>query len=75
MAKQSAAELWDIVILAAEKGWKVNFRFEDGTEFENAYITQIDAENQAYILERVGERHLKPKLAYHKDVIAAKLHW
>jgi len=26
-------------------------------------------------LERVGERHLKPKLAYHKDVIAAKLHW
>lgn len=68
-------DVWQNILLAAERGWKLNLRFADGTELKSAYITQIDEENRAVILERVGERHLKPKLAYYSDIVEAKVHW
>ena len=68
-------ECWDVVLMAAERGWKISLEFQDGDSVAGAYITKMDEEKRAFILEKVGERHLKPKLVYNQDLKSAKLHW
>lgn len=74
MAK-TADEIWEIVNMAAERGWKCSLWFTSGEDFKAAFITHIDEENRAFVVERVGERHLKPKLVYNSDLKDAQLHW
>lgn len=68
-------ECWDVVLMAAERGWKLSLEFNDEDSISGAYITKIDEEKRAFVLEKVGERHLKPKLVFNKDLKSAKLHW
>lgn len=68
-------EVWEVVLMAAERGWKINLLFKNEDKFDNAFITQIDEEKRAFIVERVGERHLKPSLIYNHELESAKLHW
>jgi hypothetical protein len=68
-------EVWEVVLMAAERGWKINLHFKNEDKFDNALITQIDEEKRAFIVERIGERHLKPSLIFNRDLASAKLHW
>lgn len=68
-------ECWEVVLMAAERGWKLSIEFHNEENLSGAYITKIDEENRAFIVEKVGERHLKPKLVFNKDIKSAKLHW
>ncbi|MFK8138416.1 MAG: hypothetical protein AB8E15_08655 [Bdellovibrionales bacterium] len=66
---------WSNMKIAADNGWKISLKFTSGESFPDALITHIDEENKAIVCERVGERHLKPKLIYLDDVADTQLHW
>ena len=61
--------------LAAERGWKASFHYNDGTAFKGALITAYDWENAAVRVERVGERHLEPTLIFLKDIQKVEVDW
>lgn len=55
------ADILEKAQLCAKQGWKGNYHFKDGEVFPQAFITKIDVENAFVVLERIGERHLKPR--------------
>ncbi|HEX4925888.1 MAG TPA: hypothetical protein VFV50_17480 [Bdellovibrionales bacterium] len=61
--------------LAADRGWKASFFFQDGTAIHGAYITACDWEQGAVAVERVGERHLQPTLIFLKDLSKVEVDW
>lgn len=61
--------------LAADRGWKASFYYQDGNTIHGAYITAFDWENGAVQIERVGERHLKPTLIFLKDLEKVEVDW
>lgn len=60
--KDILTDVLDNAQLCVNQGWKGNYHFEDGEIFTQAFITKADMENGFVMLERVGERHLKPRL-------------
>lgn len=69
------SEVWESIQMASERGWKISFFLKDGNDFKEGFITHIDEENKAVLVERVGERHIQPTLIYANDVVETKLHW
>lgn len=61
--------------LCAEQGWKGNFRLTSGEMIERAYITGTDWEREAVSLERVGERHLPPRIIHLNEVDGVEIIW
>lgn len=61
--------------LAADRGWKASFYYNDGNAFKGALITAYDWENGAVQVERVGERHLQPTLIFLKDIQKVEVDW
>ena len=61
--------------LCAEQGWKGTFRLLSGEVIEKAYITGTDWEKEAIALERVGDRHLPPRIIYLSEVESVEVGW
>lgn len=61
--------------LCAEQGWKATFRLLSGEVIEKAYITGTDWNEEAISIEKVGERHLAPRILYLKDVDQVEVGW
>ncbi|MEQ1876132.1 MAG: hypothetical protein ABL958_05765 [Bdellovibrionia bacterium] len=61
--------------LAADRGWKASFFYNDGNSFKGALITAADWDAGAVRVERVGERHLEPTLIFLKDVQKVEVDW
>ena len=61
--------------LAAERGWKTNCFFRDGTVVQGAFITATDENKKAMVIERVGERHLQPRLVFLREIERLDVLW
>ena len=61
--------------LCAEQGWKATFRLFSGETIEKAYITGTDWNLQVVSLERVGERHLPPRILRLNEVMSVEVGW
>jgi hypothetical protein len=61
--------------LCAEQGWKASFHLSSGEVIEKAYITGTDWEKQAVSLEKVGERHLPPRIVFLNSVVRVEVGW
>ncbi len=69
------ADILEKAQLCAEQGWKGNYHFKDGEIFSQAFITKIDVDNGFVMLERIGERDLKPRLVDLRDVKKLEPDW
>lgn len=61
--------------LCADRGWKASFHMMSGDVVEKAYITGTNWEQNVVSVEKVGERHLEPKIIYLKDVQSIEIGW
>jgi hypothetical protein len=61
--------------LCAEQGWKATFRLSSGEVIEKAYITGTDWDAEAVKVEKIGERHLPPRIIFLRDVDAVEVGW
>lgn len=61
--------------LCAEQGWKGTFHLKNGEVIEQAFITGTNWEEGVVSVERVGERHLPPKIIHLKDVDSIEVGW
>ena len=61
--------------LCAERGWAGTYTFKTGEVLAGAFITATDEEQAVVVLERPGERDLKPRIVYLKDVENIEPHW
>lgn len=63
------------VSLCVERGWRANFYFADGQTLLNAFITAEDLGAGAIVVERPGERHLKPRLIRLEELDRVDIIW
>ena len=63
------------VRLCAKEGWKATFVFHNGEVFPQAFITATDFDAGAITLERVGERHLQPRLVFLNELAELRPDW
>lgn len=61
--------------LCAEQGWKGTFHLMSGEVIEKAYITGTNWEKGVITLERIGERHLPPRLLQIADIEKIEIGW
>lgn len=61
--------------LCADQGWKATFHLISGEIIEGAFITGTDWEKEAVSLEKVGERHLPPRILYLTEVNRVEVGW
>lgn len=61
--------------LCAEKGWRVSLYFRSGESFEGAFITATDENKKVIVVERPGERHLKPRIVYLNELQSVEVIW
>ena len=65
----------DNVKLCAERGWKGSFHLHSGEVIESGFITGTNWEEGVISVERVGERHLPPRILFLKDVKHIEVGW
>ena len=65
----------DTAILCAERGWKATFTLTNGEVIKTVFITGTDWEQKFVSVERVGERHLSPRLIDLREVKQIEPHW
>lgn len=75
MTQNVNREVLQTLIMVAERGWRAHLVLSNGEEIKQIYITLEDFENGAFAVERVGERHLKPRLLWVKDVVKVTPDW
>ena len=73
--KGSISDVLENAKLCAEQGWKGTFYLISGEVIEKAFITGTNWEVGAVSLERVGERHLPPRIVFLKDVDRIEVGW
>ena len=61
--------------MVAEKGWRATLELSSGEVLDQIYITLEDFDKGAFAIERVGERHLKPRILYVKEVLKVLPDW
>jgi hypothetical protein len=61
--------------LCVEQGWKGTFRLLSGEKVEGAYVTGTNWDVEAISVERVGERHLPPRIIYLNEVESVEVNW
>lgn len=61
--------------LCAEQGWKGTFHLTSGEVIDKAYITGTNWTEEVVSLEKVGERHLPPRIISLRDVETIEVGW
>ena len=61
--------------LCAEQGWKGTFHLKSGEVISKAYITGTNWDLEAVSIEKIGERHVEPRVVYLKDVSRIEVGW
>ena len=61
--------------LCADQGWKGTFRLSSGEIVEKAYITGTNWDLEVIKIEKVGERHLPPRIIHLCDVESVEVGW
>ena len=63
------------VWLCAERGWQATFQLVNGETIVRAFITATDHENNACVVERVGERDRPPRVLHIHEIKKVEPHW
>lgn len=75
MTQNVNQEVLQTLMMVAERGWRAHLVLSSGEELEQIYITLEDFEKGAFAVERVGERHLKPRMLWVKYVVKVTPDW
>jgi hypothetical protein len=61
--------------LCADQGWRGNFFLKSGESIQEAFITKADWDKDAIVLERMGERHVPPRLLMLNEIKKVEVDW
>ena len=61
--------------LCADRGWRATFRMKSGEIVEAAYITGTNWDVGVVSIEKIGERHLPPRLIKLEEVTTVDIVW
>ncbi len=75
MTQNVNTETLSALRMVAEKGWRATLELSSGEVLDQIYITLEDFEKGAFAVERVGERHLKPRILHVKDIVKVVPDW
>lgn len=75
MTQNVNKEVLDTLKMVAEKGWRATLKLDTGEVLEQIYITLEDFEKGGFAVERVGERHIKPRVLLVHQVVEVVPDW
>ena len=69
----------ETVLLCAERGWRISLTLvnEEGASeiLKGLFITAVDENQKAIVVERAGERHLPPRIVHMEEIQSAEAIW
>ena len=69
------SEIIENAKLCAEQGWKGTFHLKSGEVISQAFITGTNWELNVVSVEKIGERHLEPRIVYLVEVDRIEVGW